>query len=121
MRVLLAVPSESVSGLLEALLSARGFDVQKEKNGAKAIESVAASAPDAVVLSDDVDGPFDGLEVCKRLRATSPHLPVLVLGSSSDEDLRARAVEAGCTGFYTVPVSASALVKELESIRPRTL
>jgi DNA-binding response OmpR family regulator len=119
MRVLLAVPSESVAGVLDALLSARGFEVQKEKNGAKVIELVEASTPDAVVLAVEVVGPFDGLEVCKRLRARDPQLPVLVLGSSADEDLRARAVEAGCTGFYTVPVSASALVKELESIRPR--
>ena len=120
MRVLLAVPSESVVGVLEALLSARGFEVQREKNGAKVIEMVAASRPDALVIAVEVLGPFDGLEVCKRLRASDPQLPVLVLGSSADEDLRARAVEAGCTGFYTVPVSASALVKELESIRPRS-
>lgn len=119
MRVLLAVPSESVSGVLEALLSARGMEVHSEKNGAKLLELVAANVPDAVVVSADLTGPFDGLEVCQRLRTSAPHLPVLVLGASADEDLRARAVEAGCTGFYTVPVSLSALVKELESIPPR--
>jgi len=119
MRLLLAVPSESLSGVLEALLTARGFTVQHEKSGAAVLERVAEKAPDAVVLAVDLTGPLDGIEVCRKLRAEAPQLPLLVLGPSADEDLRARAVEAGCTGYYSVPVSPTALVKELESIRPK--
>lgn len=118
MRLLLAVPSESLSGVLEALLTARGFHVDLEKSGAAVVERVAASPPDAVVLAVELGG--DGIDVCKKLRAGSPQLPLLVLGPGGDEDIRARAVEAGCTGYYAVPVSPTALVKELESIRPRT-
>lgn len=119
MRLLLAVPSDSLSGVLEALLTARGFTVEQEKSGAGVLERVAANEPDAVVLAVELAGQLDGIEVCQKLRAASPQLAVLVLGPGADENLRARAVEAGCTGYYSVPVSPTALVKELESIRPK--
>lgn len=121
MRILLAVPSDSVSSVLEALLTARGIEVVSETNAARVLELCAEAEPDAVVVAVDVDiaGAHDGVEVCRLLKARSARLPVIVIGPSSDEDVRARALEAGATGYYGVPVSPTALVKELESIRPR--
>jgi CheY-like chemotaxis protein len=119
MRVLLAVESDSVIGVLEALFTARGYEVLIEKNGAKALEVAFASTPDVVVVSVELAGPYDGIEVCQRLRANpgSRELPVLVLAQASDEAVRTRAQEAGSTGFYTLPVSPSALLKEIETLR----
>lgn len=119
MRILLAVPSDSVSSVLEALLTARGIEVVSETNAARVLELCAEAEPDAVVVAVDVAGAHDGVEVCRLLKGRSARLPVIVIGPSSDEDVRARALEAGATGYYGVPVSPTALVKELESIRPR--
>jgi DNA-binding response OmpR family regulator len=121
MRVLLAVESDSVIGVLEALFTARGYEVLVEKNGAKALEAAFASLPDAVVVSVELSGPYDGIEVCQRLRsnAATREVPVLVLAQASDEDVRTRAQEAGSTGSYTLPVSPSAVLKEIETLRPR--
>ena len=41
MRILLAVPSDSVSSVLEALLTARGFEVVTETTGARVLELCA--------------------------------------------------------------------------------
>jgi two-component system OmpR family response regulator len=120
MRILLAVPSDSVSSVLEALLTARGIEVVTETNGARVVELCAEAEPDGVVVAVDVTGAHDGVEVCRLLKQASTRLPVIVIGPSSDEDVRARALEAGATGYYGVPVSPTALVKELESIRPRS-
>lgn len=121
MRVLLAVGSDSVVGVLEALLVARGFTVTRERSGSTALERALEAPPDVFVVALELVGPIDGLELCRRLRAreATRATPVLLLAPSADEDLRDLALQAGCTGFYTLPVSPSALLKEIESARPR--
>ncbi len=119
--MLLAVDSDSVVGVLEALLVARGFAVVRERSGAKALERAAEAPPDVFVVALELAGPLDGVELCRRLRARNDTraTPILLLASSADDDLRTLARDAGCTGFYTLPVSPSALLKEIESARPR--
>lgn len=121
MRVLFAVDSESVVGVLEALLVARGFSVARERSGSKALERTNEAPPDVFVVALELAGPMDGVELCRRLRAREDTraTPVLLLAPSADDDLRTLALQAGCTGFYTLPVSPSALLKEIESARPR--
>lgn len=121
MRVLFAVDSDSVVGVLEALLVARGFSVVRERSGPKALERSSEALPDVFVVALELAGPMDGVELCRRLRAREDtrSTPVLLLAPSADEDLRTLALQAGCTGFYTLPVSPSALLKEIESARPR--
>ncbi len=119
MRVLLAVESDSVVGVLEALLTARGFTVARERSGAGALEVALADPPDVFVVSVELAGPMDGLEVCRRLRAleATRTTPVLLLAPSADDEMRTLALQAGSTGYYTLPVSPSALLKELETVR----
>ena len=65
--------------LLEAILTAHGFDVTSASSGPEALERLTTDEPDLILL--DVDAGMDGLEVCRRLHDEAAFLPVVMLTS----------------------------------------
>ena len=77
--------------LLVFSLTKAGYGVIEAEDGEMALQQVATSSPDLVVL--DITMPrLDGLEVCRRLRAQG-NLPILFLSSRDDEIDRVLGIE----------------------------
>jgi len=75
--------------------------------------------PDAVVL--DVMLPdFDGLEVLRRMREDSPHLPVLFLTAKDSVEDRVAGLTAGGDDYVTKPFSLEELVARLRGLMRRS-
>lgn len=118
MRILVVEDQESIRKMIEALVKARGYEVTAVNSGAKALETITERLPDVVLLDLMMPGQFDGLEVCRRLRAdpVTRQLPVLIITAMAGDDVKTQALEAGATGFYNKPFSPIALLKELERL-----
>jgi CheY-like chemotaxis protein len=118
MRILVVEDQESIRHMIEALVKARGYDVVAVNSGAKALEAISTSTPDVVLLDLTMPGQFDGLDVCKRLRAEpkTETLPVFIITAVAEDAVRRQALEAGATAFYTKPFSPIALLKDLERL-----
>jgi DNA-binding response OmpR family regulator len=58
--------------------------------------------------------------VCQRLRseASTKDVPIMIISALDDDESRARASEAGATAYYTKPFSPTALLKEINKLRP---
>jgi DNA-binding response OmpR family regulator len=121
MRILIIEDSDSIRRMIEALVSARGYEVDAVANGAKGLELAFEKAPDVILLDLNLVGPYDGFEVCRRVRANplTRSTPVIVISALTDEESKKRATDAGCTAYYTKPFSPIALLKEIESLRVR--
>ena len=121
MRVLIIEDADSIARMIEALVSARGFEVRTAKSGAKGLEEAYAWKPDVVLLDVHLPGSFDGLEVCARLRAeeTTKDVPIVVITAMDDDDVKKRATAAGANAFYEKPFSPLALLKEIEALLRR--
>ncbi len=118
MRILVIEDSASIRHMIEALVTARGHEVEAVPTGAKGIDSALARCPDAVLLDLHLFGTFDGFEVCRRLRSAGPTsaVPIIVISATTDDASKQRAMEAGATAYYTKPFSPTALLKEIESL-----
>jgi CheY-like chemotaxis protein len=118
MRILVVEDQESIRHMIEALVKARGYDVIAVSSGAKALEVMETSTPDVVLLDLTMPGQFDGLEVCRRVRAQpqTVNLPVFIITAVAEDAVRTKALAAGATAFYTKPFSPIALLKDLERI-----
>ena len=69
---------ESITQLVSTVLRYEGFEVECAASGRAAIKLAGRFDPDLIVL--DVMLPdMDGFEVCRRLSATEPRVPVLFL------------------------------------------
>ena len=102
--------------LLEAVLTAAGYEVVGAGSGAEAIEAVARDSPDLVLL--DIRMPdIDGYEVCRRLRADpeAQFLPVVMVTSAEDEE-RIAALEAGADDFVAKPFNQGELLARVRSL-----
>jgi DNA-binding response OmpR family regulator len=121
MRILVIEDSDSIRHMIEALVRARGHEVEAVSSGAKGIDSALIRPPDAILLDLCLPGGYDGVDVCRSLRGAEPTraVPIIVISALTDEASKQRALDAGATAFYTKPFSPTALLKELEFIPVR--
>jgi two-component system, cell cycle response regulator len=121
MRILIIEDSDSIRRMIEALVSARGYEVDAVSNGAKGLEVAFEKIPDVILLDLNLGGTYDGFEVCARVRESplTRSTPVIVISALTDEESKQNAQTAGCTAYYTKPFSPIALLKEIESLRVR--
>jgi DNA-binding response OmpR family regulator len=121
MRILIIEDSDSIRKMIEALVAARGYEVDGVPNGAKGLEIAFEKVPDVILLDLNLRGPYDGFEVCTRVRENplTRAIPVIVISALSDDESKKRATDAGCNAYYTKPFSPIALLKEIESMRIR--
>jgi two-component system cell cycle response regulator len=121
MRILVIEDSDAIRELIETLVSARGHEVEGVPSGAKGIDAAIARPPDAILLDLMLPGQYDGYEVCRRIRASESarKVPIIIVSALDDDESKTHALEAGATAYYTKPFSATALLKELESLPER--
>jgi DNA-binding response OmpR family regulator len=101
--ILLVDDEDAVQKLLTYPLEREGFRVVQAWDGEEALERFAEERVDLVVL--DVMLPkLDGLEVCKRLRATSS-VPIIMLTARDDELDKVLGLELGADDYITKPFS----------------
>ena len=121
MRILVIEDSDSIRHRIEALVRARGHEVEAVCSGARGIDSALMHPPDAILLDLHLAGGFDGFDVCRKLRGAQPThaVPIIIISALTDEASKQRALDAGATAYYTKPFSPTALLKEIEWIPVR--
>ena len=123
MRILVIEDSDSIRHMIEMLMTSRGHEVLAVPTGAKGIDAAMAQTPDAILLDLHLPGSYDGFDVCEKLRANeaTKHVPIIVISAMTDDSARQQAIEKGATAFYTKPFSPTALIKELEGMKRRSI
>ena len=101
--ILLVDDEESVQKLLTYPLERDGYRVVQARDGEEALRRFEDEAFDLVVL-DLMLPRLDGLEVCKRLRATSS-VPIIMLTARDDELDKVVGLELGADDYITKPFS----------------
>ncbi|WP_435881559.1 response regulator transcription factor [Streptomyces xanthochromogenes] len=116
-RILVVDDDPTVAEVVTGYLERAGHAVDLAVDGPAALRAAAARRPDLVVLDLMLPG-MDGLEVCRRLRATAP-VPVIMLTARGDEDDRILGLEIGADDYVTKPFSPRELVLRVESVLRR--
>ncbi len=107
----------NIADLVELYLGREGYRVVKAATGAEALQAVADHRPRLAVL--DIGLPdIDGIEVCRRIRATSP-LPVIFLTARDREVDRVVGLELGADDYVTKPFSPAELVARVKAVLRR--
>jgi DNA-binding response OmpR family regulator len=118
-RVLVVDDDPTVSDVVRRYLEREDFSVRLAGDGQAALDAYRHDRPDLVVLDIMLPG-IDGLEVCRRLRAQDPGLPVIMLTALGEESDRVLGLEIGADDYVTKPFSPRELVLRVQSVLRRT-
>ena len=103
--------------LLGDLLRSRGYEVTTAANGEQALESIAKSPPDLVLLDIMMPG-ISGYDVCRKLRENpaTALLPIVLATSLDPNQERVKGIEAGADDFLSKPVNQAELFARVKSL-----
>jgi len=98
-------------------LGARGYEVSTASNGETAIDLLAGSPVDLVILDLGLPG-MDGHEVIRRVRTWSD-VPVIVLSVRETQEEKILALDAGADDYVTKPFAMEELLARMRAVRRR--
>ena len=112
-RVLVVDDDQAMCSLVEAGLARYEFEVAWKTRADEAFESMSESDFDVVVTDLNMRG-MSGLELCERIVANRPDIPVIVITAFGSLDTAVAAIRAGAYDFLTKPFEMQALRIALE-------
>ena len=115
MRLLVIEDDDEIAEPMVRGLERAGFEVHRVATGADAL----AADPADVVLLDLGLPDIDGLDVCRRLRETSP-IPILVVTARDEEADRVTGLELGADDYIPKPFSPRELAARIKAVLRRT-
>ncbi len=120
MKILLVEDARSVSALMNARLSAFGYEVILAENGQVAVELFRKSAPDLVLM--DIEMPvMNGFEATNHIRAIEAKqqwawTPIIFLTASDTVENLLTAIEAGGDDFIAKSVPEAVLQAKMKAM-----
>lgn len=116
-KVLLVDDEPNILLSLEFLMKRAGYEVGTAGDGDAALESIAASPPDLVLL--DVNMPKrDGFDVCQAVRANSDwdSVRIIMLTAKGRDVEREKGIALGADDYITKPFSTQEVIDKVNAI-----
>jgi two-component system, OmpR family, response regulator MprA len=120
-KILVVDDERAVRESLRRALELEGYEIELAEGGSEALATLGRDEPqpDAVILDLLMPG-VDGLEVCRRLRATGNHVPVLMLTARDEVENRVAGLDAGADDYVTKPFALEELLARIRALLRRT-
>ena len=119
MKILVVDDERAVRESLRRALELEGYEIELAGDGSEALDRLESSEePDAMILDILMPG-VDGLEVCRRVRATGSKLPVLMLTARTEVEDRVAGLDAGADDYVTKPFALEELLARVRALLRR--
>lgn len=102
--------------VLDRALSRAGFETAQAENGNQALAVIQDFQPELMVLDVWMPGDFDGVEVCRRVRADQRfHQLIIVMMSAADKRKETdRCLQAGANIFIAKPFTPKQFLDQVK-------
>jgi two-component system, OmpR family, response regulator MprA len=119
MDILVVDDERPVRDSLRRALELEGYRVELAEDGEQALERLDLEPPPDAVILDVLMPGADGLEVCRRLRASGMNVPVLMLTARAEIDSRVAGLDAGADDYLPKPFALAELLARLRALLRR--
>ncbi|MDR1763129.1 MAG: response regulator transcription factor [Dysgonamonadaceae bacterium] len=117
-KILLCEDDESLGGLLQEFLQAKGYDVDLAADGEAGAKAFASRFYDLCLL--DVMMPKkDGFELAKDIRKVNEEIPIIFLTAKAMKEDVLEGFKVGADDYQTKPFSMEELLLRIEAILRR--
>jgi DNA-binding response OmpR family regulator len=117
LRLLVVEDDDHIRTALRWALEDEGYDVAEAGSGEEALQAVAVSAPDLMVV-DLMLGSMDGVDVIRQVRRALD-LPIIVVSARADTSDIETALDAGADDYVTKPCAVKEITARLRALRRR--
>ncbi|MDJ0849097.1 MAG: response regulator transcription factor [Myxococcota bacterium] len=118
-RVLVIEDEEAIRQGLCDVLVYHGHVPEPSDRGDTGLERALSGEHDLVLLDVMLPG-VDGFDICRRVRAVHPELPILMLTARGSEEDVLEGFRCGSDDYVTKPFSVAQLVARIEALLRRS-
>lgn len=119
MRALIVEDEPQVAAFIAAELGRKGFTVEVAADGLEG-ERLARAQPHDIILLDWMLPKRNGIEVCKAIRASDPHVPILMLTALDGVEEQVKGLGAGADDYLAKPFDIAVLLARVNALIRRT-
>ena len=94
-------------------LRSKGYDVETVNNGHDALLLVESQPFDLIILDENMPG-LTGLETLQRMKQIAPHIPVIMITKSEEENIMNQAVGNKIADYLIKPVNPMQILLSLK-------
>ncbi len=113
-RILIVEDDHRMQKVLTRIFLQEGFEVETADGGLTALECFHRQQPAAVLL-DLMLPQLSGRDVCRRMKAIAPELPIIILSSIADVVDKVLLLEMGADDYVTKPFSPRELLARVQA------
>ncbi|MCO5176285.1 MAG: response regulator transcription factor [Thermomicrobiales bacterium] len=117
-KVLVVDDDAKILAMMRRGLIFAGYEVDLAETGEQALDKTLGELPDLVIIDVMLPG-IDGLEVCRRLRAAEPRLPILLLTARDRVPDRVAGLDAGADDYLVKPFAFDELLARIRALLRR--
>jgi DNA-binding response OmpR family regulator len=117
-RILLVEDDERIRTSMRLSFEAEGYDVVEAGSGEQALDVVAATPPDLVLVDLMLPG-MDGFECCRALRQGAA-VPIIMVTARTDTHDIVAGLEAGADDYVTKPFVPKELAARVRALLRRS-
>lgn len=119
-RILVVEDEESYRDALSTALGREGYDVQLAADGKEGLRLFSDVPPD-IVLLDVMLPEISGVEVCRRMQALEPAIPIIMLTALNTEVDVVLGLELGAADYLTKPYHLRELIARIQAVLRRVM
>lgn len=117
--VLLIEESENLRAVLKDFFELLKYKVADYSEGVSALKALSKDSFDICIMDMNIK-PHDGFFNMKEIHKVDPEIPIVLLSSNNDKELKIRAFKEGCDDYLTKPFSIEELSLRMDAILRRT-
>ncbi len=115
-KILVVDDERSHRQMIEAVLSAEGYEIAQADNGQAAIDAVEEKFYDLVIM--DIRMPeLGGIEALKKIKTISPGIPIILMTAYASVGTAVDALKSGASDYLTKPLD----IEELKILVAKTM
>lgn len=118
-KVLIMEDEENIRSFVVINLQRAGYDAIEAATGQEALDRLRENPDVGVAILDIMLPDIDGFEVCRRIRATSKQIGIIMLTARTQEMDKITGLMTGADDYVTKPFSPAELTARIDALYRR--
>jgi len=113
--ILVVDDSKTMRDNLRDLLTKEGFGVVEAESGEQGVEMMGLHAIHFIISDLNMPG-MDGLTMCSHIKQQGHHVPIFMLTTQANQELKVKAKEYGVVAWMIKPYNSDVLTKGIKKV-----